>query len=37
MNEERFAGLSHNFGAGTLVESNGSEKTEEFYSTVKVK
>ena len=37
MNEERYAGLSYNFGAGTLVESNGSEKTEEFYSTVKVK
>lgn len=35
MNEERYARLSNN--DGSPVESNGSEKTEEFYSTVKVK
>lgn len=35
MNEERYARLSNN--DGSPVESNGREKTEEFYSTVKVK
>ena len=35
MNEERYARLSNN--DGSPVESNGSEKTEDFYSTVKVK